>query len=68
MPLTNGKVCEQVKDIEGFVKEEVTDIRNKVTEEKTRETDKISAPYHFVVGARGLIYVCMYVCMYVYID
>ena len=48
------KLCEQVKDIEGFVKEEVTDIWNKVMEENTRETDKISAPYHFVVGARGM--------------
>ena len=47
MHLTNGKVCEQVKDIEGFVKEEVTDIRNKVMEENTREADKISATLSF---------------------
>ena len=45
--MTNGKGCEQVKDIEGFVKEEVTDIRNKVMEENTREADKISATLSF---------------------
>jgi len=44
---------EQVKGLSEYVQQEVVAIRNDVMEENQMDTDAISAPYHFVEGARG---------------